>query len=937
MDPAGIVVIPNASAARLVHAQMAQRGVLTVPRCLGRDGLYDFLQATLPDPKPRLSVSDREALMRTCLRRAREEGDSTLAPEGPMQTMELRPGLIAEVLRLYDQLRRQRQSVGRFEELLEEALARDAEFDRGAARLLQQTRTLAAAFRAYEALTAESNVCDEHSLRDRLLRTEAPASVRAIVVTVADWIAEPGGLYVADFDLLARLPGLESIAVVATERILESGFHQRIHDWLPGIEETDLERQPLIKPRLEVPDDGSGRWWFTVRDREEELVAIARHARAVHPVSTAVVYKRPLPYLYLAREVFASAGLTFQTADAFPLATEPFSAALDLVLDLASSSFTRTAVVSLLRSPHFSFGAAALDRSAVSALDRALSTARYLGGLEQLTALAARWRADGKEPSALTPLDAVLPALDMLAPLRSPAPASDQVALLLSFIRNYATDEEPESRGWRARAAIVAALDGLLQASRSYDDAPLDVEGLAPLVKRAIEEQTFTIDWPSEQPQGIQLVDDQAARYGDFAELSIVGLIEGEWPDRPQRNIFYSSSLLQSLGWPSERDRQSAAEARFLDLLTSASERTSLSTVTLDDEALVEPSPLLDEVARAGLSAVARENTETPVFTDEALCADAMDRDSLPPEAHAWADLRAIRSERQDLIFHGQAGPVAARAWSVSALEAYLDCPFKFYAQRILRLEEEPDDEEVMDPRRQGEFIHAVFERFFRRWESDGRQAVTPENLSDARETFEEVVDESLGELSSAEAPLERTRLLGSSAAAGLGEAVLRMEAERPVAVVGRLLEHKLEGAFEIETNAGQRIVRLSGKADRIDLLEDGTFRVIDYKLGWPPNRARALQLPIYGLCAEQQLAKRDKRNWTLCEGVYLAFKGPKRVVGLFQPADRDRVLREAQQRLADAIDAIERGDFPPHPQDVYRCETCAFTAVCRKDYVGDV
>jgi hypothetical protein len=123
-----------------------------------------------------------------------------------------------------------------------------------------------------------------------------------------------------------------------------------------------------------------------------------------------------------------------------------------------------------------------------------------------------------------------------------------------------------------------------------------------------------------------------------------------------------------------------------------------------------------------------------------------------------------------------------------------------------------------------------------------------------------------------------------------------------------------------------------------VDLLEDGTFRLIDYKLGWPPNRARALQLPIYGVCAEQQLANHRGRSWTLGEAVYLAFKGPKRVVPLFPSlSDCEKVLGAAQQRLVDTIDAIERGDFPPTPDDVYRCDTCSFAPVCRKDYVGDV
>ncbi|HEV2985113.1 MAG TPA: PD-(D/E)XK nuclease family protein, partial [Vicinamibacterales bacterium] len=214
---------------------------------------------------------------------------------------------------------------------------------------------------------------------------------------------------------------------------------------------------------------------------------------------------------------------------------------------------------------------------------------------------------------------------------------------------------------------------------------------------------------------------------------------------------------------------------------------------------------------------------------------------------------------------------------------------------------------------------------------------VTPTNLDSARQMFTKVVDRALERLPGPEAGLERTRLLGSSAAAGLGEAVFRMEAERPVAVVERLLERRLEGEFTIATANGPRTVSLRGKADRVDLLEDGTFRLIDYKLGWPPNRARALQLPIYSVCAEQRLASHRGRDWTLGEAAYLAFKGPRRVVPLFTSvADRARMLVEAQQRLADALDAVAAGEFPPKPDDVYRCETCSFAAVCRKDYVGD-
>jgi ATP-dependent helicase/DNAse subunit B len=273
----------------------------------------------------------------------------------------------------------------------------------------------------------------------------------------------------------------------------------------------------------------------------------------------------------------------------------------------------------------------------------------------------------------------------------------------------------------------------------------------------------------------------------------------------------------------------------------------------------------------------------------------------------------------------------------VSGIETYLDCPFKFFARYVLRLDEEPEDEEVVDPRRQGQFVHAVFEDFFRVWQEAGRGGITPENLDEARQVFETVVDRQLerATLSEAEAALERTRLLGSPAASGLGEAVFRMEAERPEPVIARLLEYNVDGELTVNMTGGPRNVALRGKADRLDLLDNGTFRLIDYKLGWPPDRSRALQLPLYALAAEQRLQNYRGRKYVLGEAAYLAFKGPRRVVPLFTTAaQRAEVMSKAQERLTAALDAIGRGEFPPTPDDVYRCESCSFAAVCRKDYV---
>lgn len=938
------VVVPTRAAAVQLARSFSDNAR---PLLITRDQLYDLLHSRLAHPPPRLNAFDREAIAQAAA------GDA--ARDAGTLPFQIRPGLVGEMLRFYDQLRWQSQNLDRFDELITAALAGDSAADRGADRLLAQTRFLVAAFREYERRVAASGACDEHLLRERVLSNAGAATVstglKHVVVTVADWIADPAGLFVADFDLLARLPGLETLDLVCTAGVLGSGFHERIHNWWPGLEEIEarelIEGPARVRPVLALPTTDPELVWFTHRDREEELVAVAERLRPndahVRPAfdGAAIVFKQPLPYIYLAPDTLGAAGIPYQIVDRLPLAAEPVATTVDLVLDAVETAFSRESLVALLKSPHLNLQVrlkpdTTTDRfqRSISELNHELRNSRYLGGLDRLEGFAISPRA-GKATTAADALTVALAVARELAPLASSRPASEQVRGLIDFLQRHFRPLEPVSefttREQLGRDALLEILHRIAAARERHHDAPWTIDDLASAVRRWIGEETFQVP---DAAHGVHLLDDQAARYGDFDDMTIVGLIEHEWPERPRRNIFYPPTLLKSLGWPTEKDRRAADAARFLDLLSSPSRDIALSVFTLDDEALVTRSILLDEVPRARLSAAVRLK---PAATSE--------RRSSPSEATAlhddnrdWTGLRAGRSSSDLDIFHGAAGSRLEASWSVSALETYTTCPFKFFAQHILKLEEEPDDEEVMDPRRQGQFVHKVFETFFSEWQASGHRSITAVNLDQARAMFTEVVDRALADLPEGEAGLERTRLLGSSAAAGLGEAVFRMEAERPVPVIERLLEHELRGCFTISTDSGPREVQLRGKADRVDLLDDGTFRLIDYKLGWPPDRTRALQLPVYSVCAEQRLANRHGRQWRLGEAMYLAFKGPKRVVPLFaSSANRDEVLDKAQQRLADTIDAIGRGEFPPTPNDVFQCETCSFATVCRKDYVGDV
>jgi RecB family exonuclease len=364
-----------------------------------------------------------------------------------------------------------------------------------------------------------------------------------------------------------------------------------------------------------------------------------------------------------------------------------------------------------------------------------------------------------------------------------------------------------------------------------------------------------------------------------------------------------------------------------------------VSTFELENDAIVSPSAFLEDIDGVGLPTELPESVVVErVFVHEALTADPPVTSALDPETARWLAIRTTRSTAELPEFHGTAAEYRPDAYSISSLERYLQCPFKFFAERVLQLQDDPEDEATLNPRELGIFVHEVFQRFFEEWNRSGRRSMTPENLPQAREIFRQVAESALSGLPEDQAAVQRTKLLGSAVDPGLAEAVFQAEAEWDTPVVKRLLEYSLEGEFEIQTEGQRRTVPLRGKADRIDLLEDNSFRIIDYKLGRAPERKLSLQLPIYSVCAAQHLRQSTGKDWEPGQAGYIAFAQDREFMPMLgRGMTRDQVLRDAQERLLAAIEKIERGEFPPTPADTMMCTRCSHAAICRKDYVGDV
>jgi RecB family exonuclease len=963
------VIVPTRTAAEHLRRAFERRAFATgrpalilphlVTRGEWRASLHEALAEARADARAdapaRLSSHDREVLLGAAARAA--------IAEGVVPPFTLRPGILAEMMVFYDTLRRQRRSVDDFERLIGERFEKAVDSDRGAVRLLAQTRFLAEAFRGYEARVASSGGLDEHGLREALLA--APSSrFTHVVVAVADRVADPQGLWSADFDLLTRLPSLARIDVVATAASLDSGWLERLRVQLPGIDEADVpEMQPATAPALVAPAPDDGPRYSVHRDREEELRAVARRVkRADHNANadglgrTAVVYRRPLPYVYLASQVLPSAGIPYEAFDALPLASEPYAAALDVVFECLDSDFTRAALLALLRSPHFGFSAERrpLPSDAVSSLDRVLSEARYLGDIRELQRLAdspspspssssssssspsrspSRWRAQA-QPALLAAL-ALASELDTLRRDAAPSAHLDALAAFLSSHERVPADDDPShERFMRARSAIHQSMRGLAAAHRRHDDTPRPFAGTAAAIRRWVGQQTFG---PRRGQSGLQLLDADAARFSDADTIYVVGLIQREWQGADRRTIFYPAGLLVDLGWPAEADARAAERAAFGDLVRSPAREVVVSTFTLEDDAIVEPSPFLEDLTDAGF-AVVREDLPLPVrmFDDEALRLGPLRPDVVTGLAADWLAVRTNRECAALPRFHGQSFGPRVAAYKVSSLDQYLRCPFSYFAAHVLKIAEDPEDEETMGPRAQGKLVHDVLEHFFDTWQREGGAAITWENLQQARRRFAEIAEQRLATLSETDAALQRARLLGSAAAQGFGDIVFRIEAEQSTPVVERLMEYSLNGDTRIRTSDGERIVPLKATADRIDLLADGTFRVFDYKLTKAPDRSQVVQLPAYAASARQKLEGHLGRRWTPSEAAYIAFGKVPYVPLTRKPGELDGVLAAGEARLGEVVDHIQRGEFSAKPHNRRICAYCPFAHVCRKDYAID-
>ncbi|WP_231749803.1 PD-(D/E)XK nuclease family protein [Tautonia plasticadhaerens] len=295
-------------------------------------------------------------------------------------------------------------------------------------------------------------------------------------------------------------------------------------------------------------------------------------------------------------------------------------------------------------------------------------------------------------------------------------------------------------------------------------------------------------------------------------------------------------------------------------------------------------------------------------------------------------------------------------AFSASQLESLAFCPFQFFARYVLRLDPIEERDELEEDRTAGgSRMHAALEALHLTLRDD---PPPPEVSLD--EAVADAIERAVRDQIDREA----------TPSSDVGRALRAIEAERMVRVgktyadqfrryaeahgsglVPFGFEYRFGGEGEDASPAlilgeGERLVRLQGMIDRIDVAEhpSGTlFRVIDYKTGSVPSRGKlfkglALQLPLYAMAVERSLPA--ERNPRAIDAGYWALrgKGYSPLVTMAEYRDGDLYPKDGWKPGPDRIvafvlelvDSLRGGMLPVHPAETDCDRTCDYRTVCR-------
>ncbi len=542
---------------------------------------------------------------------------------------------------------------------------------------------------------------------------------------------------------------------------------------------------------------------------EAQAIAIALREVMETPGRTAALVT---PDRQLAARVSAHLrrwGIEADDSAGQPLSHLPPGTLLMALAEAVSEKFAPVALLALLKHPLVMRGEARLEwLEGVRGLDLLLRGPRPPAGIAGIDLLLLPREGEDRQEGLRARVRAWWPqARALLDPMETAFATAMTLDRQIGALRDHAGALSGDAVWAGHQGHAAAALIGDIEAAAAEGPREADVRALPALLDHLLGAQAVR------PPQGghprIAILGLIEARLTQADRMILAGLNEGTWPGLPAPDPWLAPRIRRELGLPGLEARIGLAAHDFASglgapqvLITRARRGTSGPAVA----------------SRFWLRLRAMSGPQWREADRYTAFARALD----DPGELAPADRPAPRP------------PVDARpkVIPVTDVDRLKADPFAFYAKRMLRLARlDPIDADPSAAWR-GTAVHAILQQ----WGEAG--ALDPADLEQrARAMFRGADAHPLLRALWQPRLMEAVRWIAA-------EVATDRAAGRTIALVEQ------EGKAEI---AG---VTLTGKADRIDRMPDGSIAIVDYKTGKPPSARQvrngyALQLGLLGLIAE--------------------------------------------------------------------------------------
>lgn len=716
-----------------------------------------------------------------------------------------------------------------------------------------------------------------------------------------------------------------------------------------------------------------------IRHIAKEITRLCAHKDIYEEITIAFPDPREiLPHLEM---VFEEYHIPFHTSQTLPFSSHPFSQFCINVLTLIEQEFSYQTLFSVVMSPYFT-----MQNLSGKWLDLLMRWSH----LEQITdhdITFLRERIESKEKKEekdffslhkaklLKTLDAYGELRHMVHTLKGKKKALDHAEAVITFIHSIIYEERLYDENARIKQIYEQFCTYLRNVTFfiSVGEKTITLEQYCKYTRQYIDQAPL----PGTPQKGVTVLEFRELPYETCPYLFLAGLNEGAIPYPTSRHPFTTKEETKEIGILKQEDSIRKEQYYFISALCAGKKAIYLSALNNESKNWIE-SPFFDQmVFNCHPMRWPSDEHSGPCPYD---IYDTTDSTSKDIDLDLALRIQVEQQYRVGLLRSRYDGIISSSSyieeyladrfgsdvpWSITRLETYAHCPFRFWIEYVLRIEPLEDVTQKTTPAIHGTLVHLILYEFYKAMQEKKLLRLTSAHTEEILSTLDEITTKHLPEqewwlpdMKAQMGTITGTRYIGIgslkrfilSEIAHQDTSKLHMPTQFEFAF-GSISTDETDTMMNINVDLapdGEDQMLLHGIIDRIDYIGDQYFGIIDYKTGAVPKiddimSGLSLQLPLY-MHAYQILSGKVGIYGSYIQFKRSGFKGTSPLyhqeavayIPYFSSRQKkvtcDELMQSAIIQAKQHIFDIRRGYFPVTPREECPDTWCPHRRICRYD-----